>query len=199
MNKIEQDLYGLILSGGKSTRMGTDKGVLEYHGKPQREYLFELAEQFCDAAFYSIRQEQLKEFTNQPIVVDKNEYRGPFNGILSAHEAHPNRAWFVLACDLPFFDDKSVLQLLKERDLNKDATAFATHKNGLPEPLIAIWELSGLRRAKDYLKTVQNSCPRKFLLNSDINLVYPKTDKALYNANMPNEFEHAKSILKNEY
>ncbi|MFT5737968.1 MAG: molybdopterin-guanine dinucleotide biosynthesis protein A, partial [Maribacter sp.] len=32
-------IYGLVLAGGKSTRMGVDKGLITYHGLPQRDYL----------------------------------------------------------------------------------------------------------------------------------------------------------------
>ena len=54
-------LFGLILSGGRSTRMGNDKGLISYHGLPQREYLYQLAANFCEDTFLSIRAEQEKE------------------------------------------------------------------------------------------------------------------------------------------
>ena len=57
MTSIDK-LYGLVLSGGKSTRMGTDKGLITYHGIPQREYIYKLLEEVCDATFLSIRDDQ---------------------------------------------------------------------------------------------------------------------------------------------
>lgn len=190
-----KDIYGLILTGGKSTRMGRDKGLLEYHGKPQREYLFELAGQFCESVFYSLRSDQQTDFEGSNTIIDMNEYRGPFNGILSAHETYPDKSWLVLACDLPLIDAKSIRELIINRDETKDATAFATSKTKLPEPLVAIWEPKGLKKAKNYLQEAESSCPRKFLLNSDTELVYPETDAVLYNANNKEEFEHVKTLL----
>ncbi len=175
--------------------MGRDKSVLEYHGKPQRKVLFDLLHQYCNETFYSIREEQQEEFAKQSVIVDQNEYRGPFNGILSAHEKFPDVAWLVLACDLPLLDAKSISQLIAERDYRKSATAFATKKTKLPEPLVAIWEPNALDEAKAYLKTAESSCPRKFLINSDVKLVHPKTDEVLYNANSLEEFKVAQSIL----
>ena len=195
MIEIENDLYGLILAGGKSSRMGTDKGLLQYHGKPQREYLFELAQTVCERVFYSIREDQQATFNPHESITDRNEYRGPFNGMLSANTAFSNKAWLVLACDLPLIDSAAIKQLVTERNPSKVATAFATQKSGLPEPLVAIWEPQGLQQAKDYLKTTDSSCPRKFLINSDIKLVHPKNDAVLYNANSQEEFEHVKSLL----
>jgi len=190
-------LYGLILSGGKSTRMGSDKGLLEYHGKPQRDYLYDLAKTHCDAAFYSVREEQVSEMPKSiELIIDKNTYRGPFNGILSAHETHPEAAWLVIACDLPLLNAESIGKLVSERDENKYATSFATRKTKLPEPLITIWEPHGLKAAKEYLETAESSCPRKFLLNSDIKIIFPKNDEVLYNANSLEEYSIAKSKIQ---
>ncbi len=185
-----------MLSGGKSTRMGMDKGVLSYHGVPQREYLYHLLEKVCDNTFLSIRSEQEVEFPeNINTILDKNEYRGPFNGLLSAHYHHPNVAWLVLACDLPLMDLNALKQLMIARDPNTYATAFATEESGLPEPLAAIWEPNGLKKSIDYLKRGAGTCPRKFLINSDITLVIPKNDQVLLNANSQEDYKHVLSKL----
>ena len=194
-NNIPQ-LYGLVLAGGKSTRMGSDKGLLTYHNVPQQEYLYTLLEQICDTVFLSIRGEQKQSIPKEfNVIVDKNEYRGPFNGMLSAYVEHPNVAWLVLACDLPLIDRETLEKLVQERDATKFATSFATKKTGLPEPLITIWEPKGLKKAKDYLKTSESSCPRKFLINSGIQLVFPEQDEVLYNANSVSDFEFIKSKI----
>ena len=194
--EVKTELFGLILSGGKSSRMGNDKGLIAYHGIPQRQYLYQLAKQVCDKALYSIRSGQEMEFEhNANFITDRDEYKGPLNGILSAHKAHPNGAWLVLACDLPLLDKLALEDLMLQRDSDKTATAFATRESGLPEPLVAIWEPMGLQRAMEYMKTAGSSCPRKFLINSDIKLIHPKNDEVLYNANTLEEFEFAKSKL----
>ncbi|MBT8186826.1 MAG: NTP transferase domain-containing protein, partial [Croceitalea sp.] len=120
-------LYGLVLSGGKSTRMGSDKGLLTYHGIPQRDYAYSLLNELCDSTFLSIRSEQEAEIKKEyKVIIDQDKYRGPLNGILSAHEAHPEAAWLVLACDLPLITKSSLQRLIQERDPKKAATAFAT-------------------------------------------------------------------------
>ncbi|SNY99905.1 NTP transferase domain-containing protein [Flagellimonas pacifica] len=190
-------LYGLVLAGGRSTRMGSDKGLLKYHSVPQQEYLYNLLEDVCDTVYLSMRQEQEEDLTdNLKIIVDQNEYRGPFNGILSAHKAHPNVAWLVLACDLPLIDLSSLKQLAENRDSKKLATSFSTRKSGLPEPLITIWEPLGLVKAISHLKSTDSSCPRKFLINSEIALVYPERDEILYNANSLEDYEFVKSKIE---
>lgn len=190
-------VYGLVLAGGKSTRMGADKGLINYHKVPQQEYLYALLSEVCDDVYLSIRKEQQQDIPEGfKTILDNNEHRGPFNGILSAHAQHPDVAWLVLACDLPLIDGEALQQLMDHRNVNKKAISFATQKTGLPEPLVAIWEPDGLREAKVYLKTAESSCPRKFLINSNIALVHPKHDEILYNANSLEEYEFAKSKLQ---
>ena len=189
-------LYGLVLSGGKSTRMGNDKGLIDYHGIPQREYLYQLLNTLCDKTFLSIRGDQKKELESSfNCIVDNDEYRGPLNGILSAHKEYPKVAWLVIACDLPLLDKKTVEELILKRDATKIATAYATKESNLPEPLISIWEPRGLKNVISYMKAAKSSCPRKFLINSDVKLIFPKQDDVLYNANSIAEYEYAKNKI----
>ena len=75
-----------------------------------------------------------------PLIVDSVTGEGPVVGIRSAFAAHPNVAWLVLACDLPFLSEAAIEGLLRRRDPGALATAYISAHDGLPEPLCAIWE-----------------------------------------------------------
>lgn len=185
-------LYGLVLSGGKSTRMGTDKGLIEYHGIPQREYLYNLLSQVCENTFISLREEQEDELpTAMKTIVDLNEFKGPYNGLLSAHKKYPDVAWLVLACDLPLMDLDALKELISQRDSAKEATAFALKENPLPEPLCAIWEPHALQQSITYLESGNGTCPRKYLINHDTKLVFPNYENVLLNANSEEDYKEA--------
>ncbi|WP_297764159.1 NTP transferase domain-containing protein [uncultured Muriicola sp.] len=189
-------LYGLILSGGKSSRMGTDKALIDYHGRPQQELLFELVQKFCEHTFISLREDQQDDLLEKfKVIVDLNEYAGPLNGILSAHKKYPEAAWLVIACDLPLLNKETLQLLVKGRDASKEATALATRASGLPEPLAAIWEPKGLQHVKEYLINATSSCPRKFLINTDTHLIFPENDDVLSNANSMQDYRRIKDVL----
>jgi molybdopterin-guanine dinucleotide biosynthesis protein A len=193
------ELMGLVLAGGQSRRMGTDKGKLKYHGKPQREYLYDEMKSLCTRVFLSIRPEQQGDIPEGlDCIVDENHYKGPFNGLLSAHHAFPEAAWLVVACDLPLVDRNVLKYLVDRRNPKSVATAFATHKTKLPEPLAALWEPHGLARAESYMQTAKSSCPRKFLINEDTFLIFPEDDLWLANANEPEEYENILTQLNSK-
>ncbi len=182
-------LYGLVLSGGKSSRMGTDKGLIDYHGKPQREYLYRMLDQICERTFVSIRGDQTKDIpSDMAVIIDEDEVKGPYNGLLSAHHQFPEVAWLVLACDLPLIDLEALKALISERRPELMATAYALQDNPLPEPLCAIWEPKALERSLSYLESGQGTCPRKFLINHPVHLVFPKKEEVLLNANSKTEY-----------
>ena len=76
-------LYGLVLAGGKSLRMGTDKSLLNYHGKSQREVMFDMLSGYCSVVYLSVNQNQN---TYLPHIIDETEAAGPLGGIVSAFE-----------------------------------------------------------------------------------------------------------------
>ncbi len=186
-------LYGLVLSGGKSTRMGTDKGLIPYHGIPQREHLYQLLNTVCEETYISIRADQVAELpSDMKPILDEDTYRGPYNGLLSAHNQYPDVAWLVLACDLPLMDQEALRQLISERDAALVSTAFAQQENPLPEPLCAIWEPEALSTSIEYLAGGAGTCPRKFLINHDqVKLVFPKNPNTLLNANSEEDYKEA--------
>jgi len=133
-------INGLILIGGKSTRMGKDKSKLTYHGMPQGEYAFHELEKniISNAIFYSVRDETQLE--NKAIITDKFIDLGPFGAICSAFMYNPNKAWLAIATDLPLVDSKVINKLIDKRNSSKIATTFKGKNSSFPEPLITIWE-----------------------------------------------------------
>lgn len=182
-------LKGLILAGGKSTRMGEDKGLLNYHGKPQREYLFELLTTLGVATFLSCRTEQ-EDSIMQPTISDKFTGLGPFGAILSAFQDDPNAAWLVVACDLPFANEEAVNQLIKARDTSKTGTAFFNSETNFPDPLFTIYEPKTYATMLQYL-ALGYSCPRKVLINSETKIIQPLDASILQNINTPEERKNA--------
>ncbi len=194
---LQDEVYGLILAGGKSSRMKTDKGELAYHNQiKQRTFLYNMLKEFCGHTFISCRQDQvvlLQE--DQEHIIDEDLYGGPLNGVLSAHHKYPDKAWLVLAVDLPHITTQTIIELLQQRDASKTAVAYHVHGSTMPEPLIAIWEPKGLDEAEKYIHQGSN-CPRKFLSSRDTKMILPGDDRELFNANSYTDYLEAKSRLE---
>ena len=190
-------LFGLVLAGGASTRMRTDKAALQYHGQPQLRWAFELASKFCAASFVSVRPDQRDDPTRTglPQIVDRQPGIGPIAGISAALQEHPKAAWLVLACDLPFLTERTLQHLVAHRDPHKIATAYRSAHDGLPEPLCAIWEPAAREPVLAYIATGKQ-CPRKLLINSDTALLDLPERQALDNVNTVDEFDSAKAALR---
>ncbi|WNJ17994.1 NTP transferase domain-containing protein [Pontibacter sp. G13] len=187
---------GLVLAGGKSQRMKRDKSKLAYHGKPQHQYVAELLNATgVEDVFLSCRSDQAFEDAKIALLPDTFMGLGPFGGILSAFRSDPNAAWLVLACDLPFLDAQTLAFLLKHRNPSKVATAFYNPETDFPEPLITLWEPRAYPRMLEFL-SIGNSCPRKVLINSEIELLKVPNLNALKNVNTPEDYDAAVAELK---
>lgn len=174
--------------------MGTDKGGLRYHHTDHRSYLYGLLDSFCTKTFFSCRSDQAASLPAH-YIPDRNEFEGPLNGILSAHDAFPEVAWLVVAVDLPFVTKNTIALLLAHRDPACIATVYENTASGLPEPLLGIWEASGLALAKDEMQTTGNCRPTRFLRDRNTKLILPRQHQELFNANTQADYEYAKEVL----
>jgi molybdopterin-guanine dinucleotide biosynthesis protein A len=176
--------------------MHRDKAVLVYQGEVQLDRAFALVSRHAANAFVSVRADQLTEPTRagKPLIVDSVDGGGPIVGIRSALAAHPEAAWLVVACDLPFLADQPLEQLLAERDPHALATAYSSAHDGLPEPLCAIWEPAAAAALAAYQRG-GGKCPRKFLRSHPVRLLQPRDRRALDNINTPEEYQGALGAL----
>jgi molybdenum cofactor guanylyltransferase len=190
-------LFGLVLAGGASTRMQTDKAALHYHGRSQLEWAYDLTSTVCAATFVSVRPDQCDEPTRAqfPQIADRQPGIGPLAGISAAFQEHPKAAWLVVACDLPFLTESVLRVLIEERDTSKLATAYRSAHDGLPEPLCAIWEPSAAESIRGQLASGK-LCPRKLLINSPCKLIALPDPRALDNVNTPEESDAVAKILE---
>ena len=190
------DLYGLVLAGGASKRMGSDKGAIAYSGRPEAERCYNLLGGVCSSVWVSTRAELADAPGRKglPQIHDRHGHIGPIDGILSALQTHSDHAWLVVACDLPFLDAGILRHLVASRDPTRPATAFISAHDGLPEPLCAIYEPAMRARLKTFVAEGVH-CPRKALIRSNTNLVALPDPRALDNINTPAERDAAQRSM----
>lgn len=191
MKKKRPPVNGLILNGGRSLRMGEDKGSIAYHGKSQRLYLAEIMAPHCQQLYISCSDDSSRaERENITALADTFVNLGPYGGILSAFRHQPASAWLVVACDLPYLSSSTLGYLLQHRRPSKVATAFRDAEGRYPEPMVAVWEPRAYLVLLEFLSQGY-SCPRKVMINSDVQLLTAPDSLELKNVNHPKEREEA--------
>ena len=191
-----ENLYGLVVCGGQSTRMGTDKSLLKYHDIAQRYYLYQMLEGFCDKVFISCNSQQavnINEFYN--LIIDKPPYVniGPMAALLSANLMYPDASFLVLGCDYPFLTLDDVKNLIQNRDNQTEALCFYNSETQFEEPLLAIYENRCLLKLQDYFKDGNYSL-RHFLKTISSKKIIPESLASLTSVDTIEQY--TESLLK---
>lgn len=193
MEHTNLPIYGLVLVGGKSQRMGRDKALLSYDGEQsQLERTAHMLQQLCPRVLISQRKEQAfpTPAGTEAIYDSVDEAKGPLCGILSAMRAHPTAHWLVLACDLPNLQVATLEKLVSEfQKTEPQLTAYRSTHDGLPEPLCAIYPAGSDAGLLTLSQELGKSCPRKLLIVKEAALVEQDDPRSLDNVNTAEEYE----------
>jgi len=142
-------ITGIILAGGKSSRMGTDKGLLDLNGKKIVERIIE----------------QLKPNVDELIIISNNinydgfgfkvyqdlvEPCGPMGGIYTALEKSSTENNIVVCCDIPNITSKIIAHIIS--NIGDEAVLVPVH-NGIIEPLCAVYKKSIAKKIKNLIET----------------------------------------------
>ena len=189
---VEKPVFGLVLAGGESRRMGRDKATLRRAGQSQLAYVVHLLDEVVERTFVSARAEQRDDTERSRFeqIVDRYQGLGPVAGILSAMDEYPDVDWLVLACDLPNIDAPTLTNLLAKRSSDKPFSAYKSNYDGLPEPLCAIYTAASSEIVRAYVADGLY-CPRKMLIRSDTLLLEQPNPVALDNVNTPDDLERS--------
>lgn len=129
-----REITGIILAGGKSRRMGVDKGLMPYKGKPMITYSIGLLEQFCSRILISTSNSAYEVF-GYPTFADIYAGKGPMGGLYSCIKESTSEINICLPCDLPQMKSDILEYMLQI----SDGTRCIIPLTPYPEPLVAIY------------------------------------------------------------
>ncbi|MEC3878225.1 molybdenum cofactor guanylyltransferase [Parapedobacter sp. 10938] len=145
-----RNLIGLVLCGGKSSRMGTDKGTLVRDGCTWAEHMRAKLRQLDLKTYVSINPLQFEKygqfFSSTAMIPDAVDVKGPLGGLLSAHLRFPKKNVLVVPCDMVDLDVSLLQRLLDIRRQIVQADVYLYGHAEFTEPLCAIYTASGLRK-----------------------------------------------------
>lgn len=132
-----------ILNGGKSTRMGKDKSLVEYNKKPLAEVIYNKALIFSDEIYF-LGNSPLPGSIHNPVIVQDKLTPGPLGGIVALTEII-SKGCLMWAIDMPLPDIEDVMTMLSLSDnLTKPVIPYNQQLN-LYEPLFAYYPYNLLR------------------------------------------------------
>lgn len=148
-----KNITGVILAGGKSSRMGTDKGLLELNGKKIIEHIISAIQPVVDEIII-ISNTDNYDYLGLKVYSDIIKDRGPLSGIHSALSYSTNDMNLIVSCDMPFISSELLSYIVANAF---DCEIAVPMYNGYAEPLCAVYSKKCIERfetliAKNELK-----------------------------------------------
>lgn len=132
------DITGIVLAGGKSSRMGTDKSLLSWKGITLVERAVELLRPLCSQVIISSNN-LVYDFTGCETWPDELPQQAPIIGIYSCLKRSATEVNIILSCDMPYVSADLLVYLLGYS--GKHAVVVPVH-DGFAEPLCGIYKQS---------------------------------------------------------
>ncbi len=153
MDKIN-DITGVILAGGHSTRFGSNKALAMVDGKPLVQHVTDTVAAIFDDCLLVTNTPEQYDFLNIPMIRDRYQEMGPLAGIHAALR-HTGKSWiFVVACDMPNLSPELIQYLCNIDEQECDAIIPWLEKG--PEPLFGIYNKKSLAVIDSHLQ--QKDC-----------------------------------------
>jgi molybdopterin-guanine dinucleotide biosynthesis protein A len=143
-------MLGIVLCGGKSSRMRTDKGLLRSETGTWVQSAVDKLEALGLPVQISVNKDQYPDYSSvfpaDKLIIDDPslQLRGPLYGVLSVYLHHPAEDLFILACDMPLMETFLLEKLLQSYQANPQYDAYIYTNEGEPEPLCGIYRATGL-------------------------------------------------------
>ena len=181
----KNNITGVILAGGKSSRMGTDKGFLNLHGIPFAKYSIEaVAPLVYETVIVSNNTDYdvFKLKRHEDIIKDA----GPLAGIYTALNQTNTDFILVLSCDIPLIKTEILEELINAGTNDYDVIQLVS--KGRSMPLIALYHR---RCEQKFYKLLQNG-ERKIgvaLKNCRVKDLFLRPEQEIHTANINNPEE----------
>lgn len=195
----DENFTGFVLAGGKSSRMGNDKALLEINGKTFLENAVNALRPFCSLVKIVLNKSQTLFIEKIPVeiphIFDHFENRGALGGIHAALQNCETEFAIILAVDLPFVSHEAIEKLCRVVLDSKDFSAIVPRQiDGKLQPLCAVYRARVcLPKLEELLDETDSASVRDFL-----ELIFPQyieanrlsaNENLLFNINHPTDFQ----------
>jgi molybdopterin-guanine dinucleotide biosynthesis protein A len=143
------DITGIILSGGKSSRMGFNKSLLKINGKTIIEYIIELMQNIFSKVILITNSPDEYRFLNLEMFEDIYKNYGPLAGIHSGLVNSSTKRNFIISCDVPMMTKQMIKYLV---DFPTDKFITIARADGYIQQLVGIYNRDIIVTAEDILE-----------------------------------------------
>lgn len=180
------EITTIILAGGKSSRMGQDKGLMLLNGKPMIEYVLDVVKPLSKDILIVANHQEYKKF-GLPVFSDEVKDKGPLAGIYTGLKNSATVLNLILSCDVPYISEQ-LIHLLIENSEGYDITI--PQKKGRTHQLIGVFN----KKCMDSLKKSLDIDELKLInvyerLNLNVVDVDEMDDKIFTNINSKDDFK----------
>ncbi|THB70510.1 MAG: molybdenum cofactor guanylyltransferase [Desulfobulbaceae bacterium] len=136
-------VYGAVLIGGKSSRMGRPKHLLAAPGgRTWLERSYRILADCVDHVVVSGSGVLPKSLEGLQIIADLPHIPGPLGGIAALLNSNRAVSWLVVACDMPYITEEAIKWVLAQRRTGSKAVIPRNAATEMDEPLFAWYDSS---------------------------------------------------------
>ena len=135
MDTKTKPINAYILAGGKSSRMGTDKGLLLFEGKAMIQYVIEQLQPIFSKLVIVSNNPEYEKFGLE-VIPDLIKDIGPAGGIYTALNHSDTQLNFIVSCDMPFITKEAIEFIIKNTN---ESQIVLLENQGKLEPLFGIY------------------------------------------------------------
>lgn len=200
---MHKDITGIILSGGKSLRMGVNKSLLKIGDKTAIEIISNLMESIFEKNILSTNSPDEYDFLKLPMVKDIYENCGPLGGIHAALIQSKAERIFVISCDVPMMSKEMIEYFV---DHKTDKHILISRAAGYLQPLVGVYHKRLLPEIEKILAVKSNEDNKpshkslhKLIESVETEIIDPTSlpfysDELFFNLNNKEDYEKIKNI-----
>jgi len=201
---MEDQATGIIMAGGKSTRMGKNKALLKIGGQTVIERIANELRKAVSELILVTNTPEDYQFLGLPMIEDQWKGMGPLAGIHAGLEASKTEKNLVVACDMPFVSSEIGGYLLQFLDHYQGAVPMIS---GQLHPLFAAYRKDALPEISKALEKQElkirlffDRIQLKYVTEEDLKKLGLPLENHFFNMNDPKEFSLAvKMALRNQH
>jgi|UniRef100_A0A7V2ZLE5 molybdopterin-guanine dinucleotide biosynthesis protein A len=193
------DITGVILSGGKSSRMGVNKSFLKIGEQTIIEKMVNLMKSIFKEVIIITNSPNEYSFLQLPMYEDVYKWKGPLAGIHSALTHSTTEKIFVISCDVPLMTEEMIKYIV---DYRSDKPIKFCEAAGYHQPLVGVYSKFLIDKIEKVIRDDEftDKSFHQFLKNVDAEVIHPERlpfykDELFFNVNKPEDFENLKKYF----